>query len=307
MSLRHMEVFRAIMLAGSVSAAARMLFVSQSVVSRTLAHLESRIGFQLFLRAGGALRPTENALALLKDIEDVFVAAERVDAVVGRMGLPQRDRVAFSASPSLGLSIIPSAISKFKQRDPTIRFSVRTSMVDEMPAELLGKSSEFCISIWPVEHPNLQCTPLFTGRLRLAIPAGHRLSAYETVPLDELSAEPLVSFISDLRISAQIRKKFQDADVTLDPFVEVSRSELACALVRRNVAVALIYSFSVDDDLWNGLEIRDIDIDIPVTAFLVTSNFSPPSDLAERFIRTARAAALEFGYESVEGQEQTGF
>jgi DNA-binding transcriptional LysR family regulator len=297
MTLRHMEVFRAVILAGSVSAAARMLFVSQSVVSRTLAHLESRIGFPLFIRTGGALRPTENALALFRDVAEVFSAAERVDVVIEKMGLPARGRVAFGASPSLGLSVIPAAISRFSALDPNIRFAVRTSMVGEMTAELLGKSSEFCLSIWPVDHPNIDCVPLFADRLKLAVPKGHRLARLDCVPLEELRGLPLITFMSDLPVSPSIRQKFQAADIPLDPIVEVTRSEIACALVSRNVGVALVYSFIGDSEMWTGLEIKEIDIDIPVLTYLITSKFSPISPLSARFIEVVCESAASFGYE----------
>lgn len=299
MTLRHMEVFRAIMLAGSVSAAARMLFVSQSVVSRTLAHLESRIGFALFIRAGGALRPTENALALFRDVAEVFSAAERVEVVVEKMGLPSRGRIAFCASPSLSLGIIPAAISSFTEKDPNIRFALRTSMVGEMAAELLGKSSEFCLSIWPIDHPNLECTPLFSGRFKLAVPMGHPLAAQDCVKLEDLRGQPLITLMSDQPVSSIIRQRFQEFDMQLDPVVEVTRSEIACALVRRNVGVALVYSFSVDNALWNGLEIKEIEPVIPVLTYLITSKFALPSALATRFIETVCQSAVSFGYERI--------
>ena len=52
MRLRHIEVFNAVMLTGSVSAAARMINVTQPAVSRTLQHAELQLGFPLFQRAG---------------------------------------------------------------------------------------------------------------------------------------------------------------------------------------------------------------------------------------------------------------
>ena len=50
MRLRHIEVFNAVMLTGSVSAAARMINVTQPAVSRTLQHAELQLGFALFQR-----------------------------------------------------------------------------------------------------------------------------------------------------------------------------------------------------------------------------------------------------------------
>lgn len=50
LSVRHIEVFRAIMAAGSVTGAARLLFTSQPTVSRELARLEQVTGLNLFER-----------------------------------------------------------------------------------------------------------------------------------------------------------------------------------------------------------------------------------------------------------------
>lgn len=55
---RHIEVFRAVMIAGSVTRAAELLGSSQPTVSRELARMEQGIGFALFERVHGRLRPT---------------------------------------------------------------------------------------------------------------------------------------------------------------------------------------------------------------------------------------------------------
>jgi DNA-binding transcriptional LysR family regulator len=57
MNLRQIEVFRAVMLAGSVTDAARSLHVSQPGISRMLSHIELQLGLRLFERHKGRLRP----------------------------------------------------------------------------------------------------------------------------------------------------------------------------------------------------------------------------------------------------------
>ena len=54
MKLREMEIFRAIMLGGSISEAARILNVSQPAVSTALRYMEDRLGMNLFRRGEGA-------------------------------------------------------------------------------------------------------------------------------------------------------------------------------------------------------------------------------------------------------------
>ena len=47
MRIRHIEVFHAVYANGSISAAARMLNVSQPAVSKVLRHAEAQLGFFL--------------------------------------------------------------------------------------------------------------------------------------------------------------------------------------------------------------------------------------------------------------------
>ena len=53
MNVRQLEVFRAIMRNGTLTAAAEALRVSQPAVSKVLRHFESQIGYLLFERLGG--------------------------------------------------------------------------------------------------------------------------------------------------------------------------------------------------------------------------------------------------------------
>ena len=48
MKLKHIEVFNAVMLTGSVSAAARLLHVTQPAITQTLQHAELQLGYALF-------------------------------------------------------------------------------------------------------------------------------------------------------------------------------------------------------------------------------------------------------------------
>ena len=72
-TLRHIEVFRALMTAGSVTAAAQILFTSQPTVSRELARLESLLGIALFDRVRGRLQPNAQALALYEEVQRSYV------------------------------------------------------------------------------------------------------------------------------------------------------------------------------------------------------------------------------------------
>ncbi len=72
MNARHLEVFRAIMRQGSLTAAAESLHVSQPAVSKVLRHFEAKIGYRLFERVGSRLVPTAEAHLLFHDADRIF-------------------------------------------------------------------------------------------------------------------------------------------------------------------------------------------------------------------------------------------
>src|SRR5256885_14278482 len=85
MRLRHIEVFNAVMQTGSVSAAARLINITQPAVSRTLQHAELQLGFALFQRARGRLTPTNEALALFPHIEKLFEQLDEVQRLADNL------------------------------------------------------------------------------------------------------------------------------------------------------------------------------------------------------------------------------
>ena len=69
MRLRHIEVFHAIMQAGTISGAAQLLHISQPAVTKVLQHCELQLGMPLFDRVRGKLYPTPEAQRLFVEID----------------------------------------------------------------------------------------------------------------------------------------------------------------------------------------------------------------------------------------------
>ena len=120
MRLRHIEVFNAVMQTGSVSAAARLINITQPAVSRTLQHAELQLGFALFQRARGRLTPTNEALALFPRIVRHRIDVGHQNASTGSCltdghcisGLPlsnRQGRVDRLQDESSNLGVVPPA------------------------------------------------------------------------------------------------------------------------------------------------------------------------------------------------------
>src|SRR5207253_1806325 len=77
---RQVEAFRAMMLTGSVTDAAKLMAVTQPAVSRMLRDFQALLKMELFERRGSGLVPTASATALYMEVERSFVGLERITA-----------------------------------------------------------------------------------------------------------------------------------------------------------------------------------------------------------------------------------
>src|SRR5215468_5000650 len=76
LTLRQIEVIRAIMVTGTVGGAARLLNVSSPGVSRVMKHAKTSVGVKLFSRKGGRYSPTPQANAIFSQINGVYDKVE---------------------------------------------------------------------------------------------------------------------------------------------------------------------------------------------------------------------------------------
>src|SRR3954464_13155812 len=111
MNLRQIEIFHAVYLHGTVSAAARSLNVSQPSVTKVLRHAESSIGLPLFERARGRLIPTEDARALFAEVADIQERVRSLRQTCHNLRLGRGGLLRISALPSLGLRVIPETVA----------------------------------------------------------------------------------------------------------------------------------------------------------------------------------------------------
>jgi len=121
MSLRQLEVFRAVMMTGSVSEAARLLTGAQPSISRVLQLAEDRIGFLLFERVRGRLSPTPEAKRIFEEVEAAYTGIQRVDDLIRALQEGRDGKVNVVCSPSLGVHVIPKAIARFNKLYPELQ------------------------------------------------------------------------------------------------------------------------------------------------------------------------------------------
>jgi len=298
MNLRQIEVFRAVMQAGSVTDAARLLHVSQPGVSRMLGHIELQLGLRLFERSHGRLRPTPEARALHAEVERVYQGVQRIEQRAHDLKAGSGLALRVLASPSTALEVVPRAVSQLALRFPTARIYMETQLVREMVGQLTRHEADVAVSTLPIDHPLL--TGQVVGRWSLAcvFRPDHPLAARRSISLRQLKDERLIAFSPDTPQGKLIAQHWQDDELSRSARIEVRSGQVACALAACGAGVAVVDELSAR--AWNSdrLACRPLRASPSHRVFVVRHAHEPQSGLAlafrqevERALRAVAPAA----------------
>jgi len=240
MNLRQIEVFRAIMLAGSVTDAARLLHVSQPGVSRMLGHIELQLGMKLFERSRGRLHPTPEAQALYAEVDRVYQGVQRVDEKARDLREGKGLSLRVLASPSTALEIVPLAVSALASRFPTARIYMETQLVREMVGQLVRNEADIAVSTLPIDNALLSGDVVGRWSLACVFRRGHAFGGRRSVSLREVMSERLIAFSADTPQGQLITRWWAENDLAPRAQIEVRSGQVACALAACGAGVAIV-------------------------------------------------------------------
>lgn len=296
--LRQMEVFRAVMLTGSINAAAKMLYVSQPAVSKLVTHTETTLGLRLFERTKGRLIPTAEGQALFREVEQVYQSALRVDEFARALALGPASLLRIACSPSLATTIVAPAIVELKRRLPGLRVDWHTTLMAEMPMEVLSKTVDVAVTSMPIEHEHLEVVPFMRGRMVCVLPPGHALATRDSIALADLQSQPMILFRRDIPFGTVIVQACQQADVDLTSVVDVTHADQALALVRGGLGLAIVDEFAAVGVGHNGgtdCVVRPLVESLEMTSTFVYSKFSAPPASATLLMEAIHRRAGQLG------------
>ena len=130
--LKGLEVFAKVASSGSLSAAARALGLSQTMVTKHVAGLEARLGVKLFHRTTRRLSITEAGRNYLEVSERILAEIEAADASVAADRVEPRGLLRLNAPMAFGTRQIAPLLAEFTALNPrvTIELGLNDRLVD---------------------------------------------------------------------------------------------------------------------------------------------------------------------------------
>lgn len=295
LSLRQLEVLRAVVRLRTTVGAAREAGLSQSAISHAIRAMEAALGFPLFHRTGSRLLPTEEATALLARAEPMFlllgaVRQEAADLRGGRAG-----RLRLTATAELADALLPRVLARFVPAHPRVTLGLETRPMREMLDAVEAGATQLGLGFEPDARPGLLLRPLARLEMVCAVPAGSPLAALPSIaPHDLLSPPagpppPLVAPPQGTRLRALLADAFRATGEAFAPTMEVRFMTLALRLVEQGLGAAVVDPLTAAAGRTGCLAVRPFRPAVAIALYAVLPQTPSPGRLAEAFLADAAA------------------
>ncbi|EPD36842.1 MULTISPECIES: LysR family transcriptional regulator [Delftia] len=262
-SHRHLEVFRALMLSGSATAAAQMLFSSQPTVSRELARLESLLGYALFERAQGRLRPTARALSLWAEVQRSWQGLDRVVEHALALARPHQARINVLCLPALSHALLPAALARLHAEHGPVAVSVATQEAPLLQEWMAAQRYDLGLAELAEAPPGTRALALPAMDEVAVLPAGHALAARPVLEAGDFAGEGFISLARDDPYRQQIDAVFEQAGVQRQLHLETHSAVAVCAMVQHGLGVAIVNPLTARVCAGPQLVVRPLAFSIP--------------------------------------------
>ncbi|MFT4063740.1 LysR substrate-binding domain-containing protein [Paraburkholderia sp.] len=301
MNVRQLEAFQAVMSAGSLTAAAGLLGVSQPAISQLIAQLEGSCGFSLFIRAGTKVRPTREAELLYAEVQRMFIGVGRVANVAKALRDQTWGALGIASFPVLSRRVLPGIVTSFCKERPEVKFNVESMRSRGVVDAVATQQVDLGFSVLPGDRPEVDSLYVCTLRGVCILPKGHRLAKRRLIRAKDLDGENFVALGPQDHSRFQIDRIFEEADVRRRVRIEVGQSETACAFVANGVGVAVVDPISVYNNAGADFVVCAFEPKMEFEIWLIRSKTARPFALIETFSAYACEELIRLNKAAIDG------
>ena len=240
LEVRHLRILTAIADHGTVSAATKHVYLTQSAISHQLIELEQRLGIHFFHRTPKGMVPTEAGAEMIEVARDVLGRLAAAEASMLRSSPRSAGRLRVGTDSPLALAWLPAALSIVRRRLPHIRAELIPDTTLHGVDALFEGRYELAVVADAAADPRLDLIPLFDEELVALVAPTHRLADRVSLSAGDLRVEQLAIHAARPTEHRWITEKLAAAGLEPMRLTTVTLTEAILGLAEAGEAVALL-------------------------------------------------------------------
>ncbi|MFC3800709.1 LysR family transcriptional regulator [Cohnella sp. GCM10012308] len=271
---------------GSLTQAAKALFLTQPSVSHAIKQLEESFGVSLFYRNSKGVELTQEGMVLYSYIEQSQILITLAEEKMAALKNLDSGELRIGGSDSLFKHYVLPYLEQFHKRHPGVKLHLNHGTTPEVITFLKEGRIDLGVVRMPIVDPQLQVTESF--QLQDCFVAGARYAELKNTVLtiDALLQHPIILFSRNSRARMTITEIFHNYGYSIKPEIEVGSVDLLIEFARRGLGISYVTREFVSKELEEG-SLFEVAIDIPLPPShvgLLTMRNMPLSSAAHAFI-----------------------
>lgn len=256
LNLYKLDIFIQVVEAGSLSAAAERLLMTQSGVSQHIQDLERSLGVKLLTRTPRGVRLTEPGKTLYDYAQRIAILATEAEAAVMDVAQLAAGEVLLGATPGVSVYVLAVWVQSFTLRYPQRTVNVQTDITPHIVEMLLAQRLEIGIVEGELNLP--PTTPLAIHELEcvehfVVVGRKHPFWTLESVTLDDLAGHTLITRQRESQTRIWLDDILAQNGIRLRIGAEFDTVESIKRAVMAGTALAILPNYVVADETGLGL------------------------------------------------------
>jgi len=237
---------------------AKALHTSQPGVSKAIIELEEELGIDIFTRHGKRLkRVTEPGQHVLRSIEVILREVGNLKRIGEQYSAEDSGTLSIATTHTQARYVLPVPVAKLRAAYPKVNISLHQGAPAHVAQMVLDEVAEIGIATESLsDYPDLVTLPCYEWEHVLVIPKTHPLAAKSRITLEDLTAEPIITYHPSFTGRTRIDKAFAAKHLTPRIALEAIDSDVIKTYVRLGMGVGIVAEMAVRDSTDDDLVVR---------------------------------------------------
>jgi LysR family transcriptional regulator, transcriptional activator of the cysJI operon len=272
MDLESLKAYCMVVDSGSISKAAKKLFVSQPSLSMKVQDLENHYHTVLLERTNKGVRPTEDGLILYQHARKILAIDESIERNLDRSRISSFPRLTVGAATTIGDYALPCTVYNFQEKYPQYKISMKISNSENVVEQVINRHVDIGLVEGPLTKTvrerlaseGIKARRVSSTALILIVPNEKNYDSVQSISLDKDFARlPLIlrEKGSGIRTTLELALAARWLSVNdLNVVMELDTTNAIISAVTSGKGVAILPKMAVRKELHYNI-VREVPID----------------------------------------------
>ena len=221
---------------------AKALHTSQPGVSKAILELEEELGVHIFARHGKRLkRVTEPGQLVLQSVDIIMRELANLKRIGEEYSKQDAGTLSIAATHSQARYMLPERVAQLRRQYPKVQVVLHQGTPADVVRMLQDDVAEIGLATEALaEQPGLVSLPCYEWQHVLVVPVQHALAQVERPTLDQLAAEPLITYHPSFTGRSRIDAAFERARLSPNVALEAIDADVIKTYVRLGMGVGIV-------------------------------------------------------------------